>query len=639
MCGIAGIASLDEAPVSMRALRSMNEVLVHRGPDEEGTFDGLAVALGIRRLRIIGLANGSQPIANEDGSVVVVMNGEIYNFRDLRSRLGAAGHRFSTESDAEVAVHLYEEHGADFLKELRGMFALALWDRTRGVLLLARDRVGKKPLYWAVQRGRLVFASEIKALHASGLVPKELDESAVGPFLAQGFVPGERTLFRHVYKLPAGHLLELRGGHAQVRRYWDVPLEPVSDAPVRDAAARVRALLEEAVTRRLMSEVPLGAFLSGGVDSSAVVGLMSRALDAPVETFAVGFADAEYDELVHARAAAERFGTRHHEVVVDGCPPDLLREINWHQDEPATDPASVPTFCLSRFARERVTVVLTGEGGDEIFAGYPHYELCRRLAALETWAPGVRTMARAAQRLEGRLGPVGSPRWWKALWVAGLAPDERSRGWLSAFTDAGLERLLAPRVLQQVNGGRREPFAALQARAGARDAVAQLMYVDSQLSLADHLLMKVDKMTMAAALEARCPFLDQELVEYAWRLPTAMKISPEGSKLVLREALAGLVPDELLRRPKHGFDVPVRRWLLRDLSDTVDRLLLADSAPLASLLNRDAVRAAWARIRRSDAPLLARQLWMLLNFAVWHELHWPSGAHATVPETTSCVAS
>ncbi|HVQ26513.1 MAG TPA: asparagine synthase C-terminal domain-containing protein, partial [Planctomycetota bacterium] len=436
------------------------------------------------------------------------------------------------------------------------------------------------------------------------------------------------------------HALELHGGRMQRRRYWDVPLAPVSDEPVGDAPARVRELLADAVRRRLMSEVPLGAFLSGGVDSSAVVALMSRDLDAPVETFAVGFADAEYDELEHARAAARRFGTRHHEIVVDGCTPELLREINWHNDEPATDPACVPTLRLSRFARERVTVVLTGEGGDEAFAGYPHYARCRRLAALEAWTPLHAVARTATRRLEDRFGPVGSPRWWKALWIAGLPPEERSRGWLSAFTDAGIERLLAPRIrMLSANGEGREPFASLQGRAAARDAVAQLMYVDSQLSLADHLLMKVDKMTMAAALEARCPFLDQDLLEYAWRLPTAAKLSAEGSKLVLRQALVGLVPDELLRRRKHGFDVPVRCWMLRDLAPVAEALLLATGAPIAALLDQDVVRGAWSRLARADEPLLARQLWMILNFAVWYDLHWPSVAREALPEMASCAGS
>jgi asparagine synthase (glutamine-hydrolysing) len=628
MCGICGIYSTAGSAVPP-AIEKMTDALVHRGPDDQGEFSEGPAAIGMRRLSIIGVGNGHQPIFNEDRSVALVMNGEIYNYRELKSELLERGHRFSTDSDTEVIAHLYEEVGEDFVERLRGMFAIALWDRAAERMLLVRDRPGKKPLYWAEHDGHIVFASEIKSIHASGLVPKEIDPRGLRAYLATGFVAGERTLFAHVKKLPAGHLMTLSAEGRQIRRYWDLPTRGDTDAcsdTLDQAADRVRHLLEESVRRRLVSEVPLGAFLSGGTDSSAIVAIMREHLDHPVQTFSVGFAKQEIDESPHARRVAQRFGTEHREARLTGCNLSVLLEINRFNDEPAGDPAAVPTYSLAKFARRTVTVALTGEGGDEIFAGYRHHLHCARIAAIERTVPGFRALARAAGALEPLLG--GALPWnvWKGLWLAGLAPEERARGWSAAFTDRDLEALMSPSTCAEATvEAQAAPIRALSQRASQLDPVGQLLYVDARSGLADQLLMKVDKMGMAASLEARCPLLDQELVEYAASLPTSMKHSAEGSKVVFRRALRGLVPDDILDRPKQGFDVPLADWLMQDLRAVVEVLVLAEDSPLYRWLEHDAVAELWSRFETGRDERLAFQLWRLLNLAVWLELHWPTG--------------
>jgi asparagine synthase (glutamine-hydrolysing) len=628
MCGIVGVLAPPRAQVAEETLRAMTASIVHRGPDDEGRFLSGPIGLAMRRLSIIGVTDGAQPLFNEDRSIAIVMNGEIYNYPDLKADLMAKGHVFRTGSDVETAVHLYEERGADFVRELRGMFAFALWDGRTGRVLLGRDRVGKKPLYYAVRDGWLIFASEVKALHASGRLPAELETTALRSYLSHGFVPGERTLFAGVRKLPAGHVLEAGTEGVSVRPYWDFPgptAGPTAGPGAFEQAARqVRAQLEEAVEVRLMSEVPLGAFLSGGVDSSAIVAIMSRALQRPVETFAVGFADADFDELVYAREAAALYGTSHHEVLVEGCDPELLFELNWYHDEPAADPATVPTLCLARFARQRVTVALTGEGGDELFGGYRHYRLYRQLAELEERLPGTRSIAGLLLGLEPYVGHLGPRRLWKGLWITSLDPAGRVRGLVSVFPDREVDRLLGRAAGGTDDGYDQEEFARLWARVDGQDYIAQAMYVDAKAQMAEQLLMKVDKTTMAASLEARCPFLDQRLIEFVARLPTAMKIGPGGSKLLLRQALRGLVPDALLDRRKHGFEVPVRKWMLTDLAGLVESLLLAPGAPIGQHLDLAVVRRLWRRLVAHNDGQLARQVWTLLNLAVWHETQWGS---------------
>lgn len=633
MCGICGIYTLDgrDAP---DVLGAMNDTMVHRGPDDGDAFVHGCGAIGMRRLSIIGVDNGHQPIFNEDKTVALVMNGEIYNYLELKAELEARGHTFSTQSDAEVIAHLYEEVGEECVDRLQGMFAIALLDLTKRILFVFRDRPGMKPLYWAEYGGCIVFASEIKALHASGVVPKELDPAGLRSYLSYGFVLGTGTLFRHVQKLPAGHYMTVADDFYHVEPYWAHPAildpAPPSTDTLDQAADKLRHLLEEGVRKRLMSEVPLGAFLSGGVDSSAVVAIMRKHFDHELQTFSVGFADPRIDESPHARRVAELFGTRHHELRLQGCNPAILRDINHYYDEPAGDPAAVPTYCLSKFARRHITVALTGEGGDELFAGYPHHRHCKRLGELQQKIPGFRALARTASAFEPVLGSLGSARLWKGLWLAGMDLDERTRGWSAAFTDRELAPLLRGEVaavatLDTLTG----PLRELHGRVSHLDPLAQLLYVDAQSGLADQLLMKVDKMGMAASLEARCPLLDQDFVEYAETLPTEFKLGPEGGKRVFRKALRGLIPDEVLDRKKQGFDVPLAAWMNGRLRPLVDDLLLDADAPLGRWLHTGAVHGLWRRLQTlGDGPENSRvafQLWRLLNLAVWHELHWPSG--------------
>jgi asparagine synthase (glutamine-hydrolysing) len=624
MCGIVGLFASDGRPVSVERLRAMNATLIHRGPDQEGLWCADGVGLAMRRLSIIGVADGRQPLFDERGDVAVVMNGEIYNHVALRAALRARGHVFRTGSDVEVAVHLYEEQGEAFVESLRGMFAYALYDRRRGRLLLGRDRLGKKPLYWSARGGMVAFASEVKALQASGLCDAAVDGDALEAWLANGFVAGERTLYAGVDKLPAGCQLAVSVDGVTRRRYWQLPA-PSAAPPAADpaaAAGRVRALLDDAVRVRLMSEVPLGAFLSGGVDSSALVALMRQHLGGGLETFAVGFGDAAFDELAPARAAAAHYETRHHELLVRGCSPALLAEIVWHHDEPAADPAIVPTFCLARFARQRVTVALTGEGGDELFGGYAHHRAAARLAALEARLSGLRGVARALLGLEPLAGERLPRKLWKGLQVVGLGPLDRPRGLVSLFTDADVRRLLGRR-----SGYGATAFRDLQAALNGIDPVGRSLWVDTRAQLAEQLLMKVDKATMAASLEARCPFLDQALVEYVAALPTAWKVSPRGGKWLLRQALRGLVPDAILDRRKHGFEVPIRTWLLGELRPLAGDLLLAGGARLHGRLDPTLIRARWARLEARPDQHLAKQLWALLTLAVWNE-HLVGGAAA-----------
>jgi len=621
MCGISGVFSMSDEPAP-DVLDAMNEALLHRGPDGFGVFKEGRVGLAMRRLSIIGLNNGRQPMRSEDDAVVAVVNGELYDYRAVRAQLRERGHRFATESDSEIVVHLYEEFGPGFLDHVNGMFALALYDKRQETLFLARDRLGKKPLYYAFQDGTLVFGSEIKAIHASGIVDKELDPSGLEDYLANGFVSGPHTMFRRVCKLSPGSVLTATRDGSDIRRYWRLPKSSGSMPEREEAESTIRTLLTNAVESRLMSEVPLGAFLSGGLDSSAVVGLMAHRLAEPVETFSVGFNDSRLDELAHARVAAQHFATRHHELVLHRCTAGLLGEVNWFQDEPAGDPAAVPTFCLSKHAKEHVTVVLTGEGGDELFGGYRHYQLCSQLRRLERSLPFSKTIARAAGALEPGLSGLTPARLWKGLWLMGLGPYDRVDAWWSAFTDRELTRLLRSEYRDVPRENAVEPDTA--SVPGLHDELAELLYHDTEVPLAEQLLMKVDKMTMANSLEARCPLLDRELVETVAGLPLALKFTPDSVKGLLRRAVETTLPDEISARPKQGFDVPLDRWLRDDLRELSGQLLFGPKSPVSDFFDADQLRSRWNVFDRRPDRRTGLQLWRILNFAVWHEIHWPS---------------
>ncbi len=613
MCGIAGVFNFDSRePVDASLLEALNAAIFHRGPDEDGFYVEGPLGMTNRRLSIIGLADGRQPIGNEDGTVWTVFNGEIYNYPDLRAELEASGHRFRTGTDTEVLVHAYEENGADFVHRLNGMFAIALWDVRRRRLLLYRDRLGEKPLYWVRSARRLLFASEIKALLADPTWSRALSPAAIADYLTFQYNARPETIFREVRRLKPGSLLEVTADGVTERRWWSVP---TSAAPPRSDAAwieELRTLLRDSVRRRLLSEVPLGAFLSGGIDSSTVVGLMAQLTDRPVQTFSVGFrVPGTYDETAHAERVARHFRTEHRALVVDSVDVErLLTRTVWHLDEPLADYAAIPTYLLSRFAREHVKVVLTGEGADELFAGYDHYRLPSVLRRYGRVPAPLRRMLAAAG---GRVAP---PAIAKALAAGAL---DVADGWLlvkSVFRTAELSALLSPDLRAALDGdGPAAEVRRLFAATGDRDPLSRYLLADIATWLPEDLLMKVDKMSMSVSLEARVPFLDHRLVELVAGMPSTLKWRGEG-KWVLKQAVADLLPPEIVRRPKHGFRLPLDRWFRAELRELATDLVVGARARGRGLFQAAAVERLWARYQGGDDTAFM-PVWTLLNFEVW----------------------
>jgi asparagine synthase (glutamine-hydrolysing) len=623
MCGICGEVRFDGGPVREHELVAMRDRLVHRGPDSLGAYVAptAPAGLGFRRLRIIDLsASASQPMANEDGSVQLVFNGEIYNFHDLRARLVANGHRFRSHSDTEVIAHLYEEKGADCIADLEGMFAIAIWDDRARRLLLARDRAGKKPLFYYRDRRRLAFASEIKAFFAHPDLALEPDRDQFPYYFVHGYVPGPATLYRSVAQLPPGTLMTIEAdGTTASRRYWHVQYPRAREVrPIgwREAAAGVRERLARAVERRLESDVPLGAFLSGGLDSTIVVGLMSRVMREPVKTFSIGFeGDAAYDETAYARLAAERFGTDHTEFRVSPSAVDLIDRLNWHYDGPCGDSSAVPTYIVSKLTRERVTVVLTGDGGDEVFAGYLRFYasvLSERIPA---------AIGGAAHAVVSRLPTPANDRHWLArvqrfFRSMRLPLHERMTRWNALFFD-DLGDLLDPEFIAGS-----PPVDRLRYLDGEREyldgrsTLGQVLHANFTSYLADDLLVKTDRCTMANSLEARAPFLDRELVEYVAALPDDLKLHGRRTKAILRDAFRDLLPPPIRSRGKMGFGVPLGTWFRGELKDYMRDLLLAPGARYRGVLSRPYVEQLVSR-HLSGAANLGQQLWTIMCFELW----------------------
>ncbi|HLK10059.1 MAG TPA: asparagine synthase (glutamine-hydrolyzing) [Candidatus Binatia bacterium] len=613
MCGIAGIFDFDpHEPVDVRLLEAMNAAIVHRGPDEDGFYAEGGVGLANRRLSIIGLADGRQPIANEDRTVWTVFNGEIYNYPDLRAELEAAGHRFRTGTDTEVLVHAYEDDGDAFVRRLNGMFAIALWDVRRRRLLLYRDRLGEKPLYYVVGPRRLLFASEIKALLRAPETPRAICPAALADYLTFQYNARRETIFRDVRRLKPGTMLDVTAGGVVERTYWEVPTAvgpPWSEARWIEA---LRELLRDSVRRRLLSEVPLGAFLSGGIDSSTVVGLMASLTEQPVQTFSVGFrVPGTYDESEHAARVARHFRTRHRALTVDSVDVErlLLRTVH-HLDEPVADYAAIPTYLLSQFARQHVKVVLTGEGADELFAGYDHYRFPSLLGRYGRVPLALRRLLAAAGE---RLAPAGVA---KALRAATLDP---AAGWVlvkAVFRRAELRSLLAPDLRAALD--RDDPgaeAARLFQRARDRDPLDRYLLADIATWLPEDLLMKVDKMSMSMSLEARVPFLDHRIVELAASMPAALKWHG-GGKYVLKRAVADLVPPEIVSRPKHGFRLPLDRWFREELRAFASDLLVGPRPRARQLFDPARVEALWGGFLAGNERWFM-PVWVLLNFEVW----------------------
>src|SRR6266516_5568182 len=614
MCGICGVVG----PIDASVLERMTETMVHRGPDDEGFHLADGVGLGAQRLSIIDVAGGHQPIANEDGTVVVVFNGEIYNHRELRSRLETQGHRFATRSDTEVLVHLYEEYGDASVHLLQGMFAFALWDEKRRRLLLARDRLGIKPLYYVQANGSFLFASEVKALLEHPDVEAAIDLQAIDLYLAFRYVPGPDTLFRGVKKLPPGHILVLQDGRAQVRRYWELVLGDFHSAiDLNDAVDEFQSLLRETVSRHLISDVPVGLLLSGGLDSGAVAAMTAAARAEPIATFTVGFdLPGSHNELAQARVVAKHLGTDHHELVLAADAAELLPGLVRHLDEPVADPALLPTYLICRFARASVPVVLTGEGGDELLGGYPRYAWFARAKRLQRLLP---SWVRQGVLLPlGRVAPLGR-RYQRALdnllaqrddvtrqlhWVAGLDPALKpgllSRELRDAIRPGGPEAVLAPFL-----GSVGVPAEVMQ----------RLMALDMHTWRVDDVLTKMDKMSMAASVEARVPFLDHRLVEFVASLPLAVKLQ-HGAKTLLKHAVKPLVPPSTIRRRKHAFQVPLDQWLSGPLHGFARDTLLDRRARARGWFDAASVEKLLAP-NGARPPTDGQSVWTLLCLELW----------------------
>jgi asparagine synthase (glutamine-hydrolysing) len=624
VCGIYGILESSGRAADADSIRAMARRTVHRGPDDEGRFVGGPLAMGMRRLSIIDVDGGHQPLTNEDESIWLVANGEIYNYRELRSELVAQGHSFRTGSDCETLLHLYEAHGDDFLERVNGMFAFALWDGRRSRLVLGRDRLGIKPLYVRNEPGgRLLFASEAKAILAAPGVRTELDAGALHAYLGLGYVPAPQSIFRGIAKVPPATLLFAEKGGISERRYWRVPAQ-VDAAPSESQwVDAVRARLEESVRMQMVSDVPIGAFLSGGIDSSAVVGFMAKHSDRPVKTYAIGFAggpaEAFYDELPFARKIADRFGTEHHEIIVRPDVVALLPRLLWHMDEPVADTAFVTTYLVSEFARRDVTVILSGVGGDELFGGYRRYLGGHYRAYLDRMPAVVRRAAAAlGERLPSdRHSPLlNAMRLARGfLNTAALPFEERYRSYMEVFDDEDAAALLrAPQVIE------RNALASAFAKAAGTDEANRMMAVDAETQLPDDLLLLTDRMSMAVSLECRVPLLDHELVELAARIPERLKMRGGRLKHVMKAALADLLPRDTLERRKRGFGAPMGAWLKQGLKPLLHDVLSRDAVERRGIFRHAAIAALIAdheanRIDGTD------RLLALLNFEIWARIY------------------
>ncbi len=622
MCGIAGILYHDPARrVRREEIVRMVDTLVHRGPDGDGHYVDGPVGIGMRRLAIIDLVTGQQPIGNEDGSIWVVSNGEIYNFPELRPRLEAKGHVFRTHSDTEVLLHQYEDEGEGLLAHLNGMFAFALWDRRRHRLLLARDRLGVKPLYYACLPDRLVFGSEIKALLQAG-VPRDLDRQALHHYLSLGYIPAPWSIFEAVRKLPAGHFLVATGSSRVVRQYWDLPTDEAAHGtslPQHALAEELRELLSDAVRIRLMSDVPLGTFLSGGIDSATIVALLSRIGADRHKTFSVGFDDPSYDELPQARKIADRFRTEHYESVVKPDVRTVLPILQRHFDEPFADSSAIPTYCVSRMARQRVTVALSGDGGDEVFAGYYTYQADRLLSAYRH-LPGLLRRV-VLPRIIDLLPPSERKVSWdfklrRFIQGGAYPPDRAHFAWKEWFSEAMKASLYGDYQSEF------EPTFAVfdrhYARYRGKDPLNRHLYVDTKVSLADDMLVKVDRMSMAASLEVRSPFLDYRVVEFLARVPGAVKMPGLTLKGLLKQVMSRDLPQETLRGRKRGFSIPLGAWIRHELREIVSESLSPLEVTRQGIFSPAAVSRLIAE-HMSGKREWSRNIWILLMFSLWHQ--------------------
>jgi len=623
MCGIAGMVGFSDREL----LKKMCDTIKHRGPDDSGFFIDDSIGLGNRRLSIIDVAGGHQPIHNEDESVWIVFNGEIYNFQELRKGLEKKGHRFYTNTDTEVIVHAYEEFGNACVKKLRGMFAFAIWDAEDKKLLLARDRLGIKPLYYTLLGRKLMFASEIKSILQDERVKRKINKRALHYFLALRYVPGPDTMFQGIYKLQPGHSLTWKDGMINIKRYWKLRMKP-SNKPERYYLKKLYEMLKESIRMRLMSEVPLGAYLSGGIDSTSVVALMSELMDEPVKTFSVGFGEERIDELPYSRLVADYFNTDHHEFIVEPTKLELLPKVVWYFDEPVADPAAIPVYLLSKLAKKYVTVVLTGEGGDELFAGYEHYMwMCNykkysRLIPLifKGMVPRVvkfvpMSVYNKFWKFSSYLGNEGVRRLSEFVKLAESDMCDAYMKFVSIFDETELRRLLLQTRIHTM----REMYSRYFAHAGTHNLLNTLILLETEVQLPDDLLMKNDKMGMAHSIETRVPFLDHELVEFAASLPQHLKLNGTKDKYILRKVMSKRTPEGIMDRKKHRFFVPIDTWFEGELGEVFVQLFSEESVKRLGLFDYRYITHILEGFKDSRL-YYARQAFTLLSFEIWRRI-------------------
>lgn len=637
MCGITGFLGLDGATRPQPGvLDAMCRVIEHRGPDDQGMRELGPVGLGMRRLSIIDVGGGHQPIANEDGSVWVVFNGEIYNYPELRERLLSRGHRLATTSDTEVIVHLYEDHGEDFVRHLNGMFAIALWDDRSKKLVLARDRMGEKPLYYTAAAGQLIWGSELKCLLAHPAVARRLSLPALSRYLQFEYVPAPHAILEGVHKLPPAHMLVAEGGETRIFPYWRLDLTERSPAPSEaDALAELEERLAAAVKRRLLSEVPLGVFLSGGIDSSTVAALAAEAVPGKLKTFSIGFTDASFDESAHARKVAKHLGTDHHEDILNPqALLELVPRLTQLLDEPFGDASVIPTYMLSRFARQHVTVALGGDGGDELFAGYPTYQAQKLAAVYDALPDGLRKLVGGTGRLVASRLPVNTnnlsldfklKRFTGALDAPAL---ERHFQWLGSFTPGEQLALFTPEVRAALAAD--DPYDQMRGvwAEGAGRGVSRYLHLDASTYLPDDILVKVDRASMATSLEVRAPFLDHTLVEFIAGLPAHYKLHGFTTKYLLKRAAGKWLPEEILNRPKKGFGIPVAKWFQGELRSTMLDVFAPERLREAGLFEVAAVEKL-VKDHLDGVRDNRKPLWTLFMFELWREayLKAPASIH------------
>ena len=648
MCGIAGILEFGrDTRANPAALREMCRAITHRGPDDEGFYTDGAVGIGMRRLSIVDVAGGHQPISNEDGTLWIVFNGEIYNHLALREQLIARGHRYSTHSDTETIIHLFEEYGADCVQHLRGMFAFAIWNRNTKTLFIARDRLGIKPLYYKLSPERLLFGSEIKAVFAHGGVRPEFNRAALPEYLAFGYLSAEESCYNGILKLLPGHTMTVApDGTANIRQYWDLDASTTHES--RDENHYVqsyRELLEGAVQSHLMSDVPLGVFLSGGVDSSAVAALMTKLRRESVETFSVGYTEQTYSELPFARTVSDHIHSRHHEVFVSeddffGSLPHLI----WHEDEPIVWPSSVSLYFVARLARERVTVVLTGEGADETLAGYTRYAFTLKNAAMDrAYRSMVPSFERRGLRHTIATSSLLSATLRRKLEHTFLAKDGNSwasfyfDNFFSAFGAAEQNGLLTADFAQEAAPSTAYNNVLAFWEHSSGEMLQRLLYTDIKTYLVE-LLMKQDNMSMAASIESRVPFLDHVLVEFATRIPREAQIQGLAGKGVLKKAVQDLLPHSILYRPKLGFPTPWSGWLAGPRLETIRAMLLEPRSLNRGYFRREAIEKLFDEHRAKHRDNYDR-IWRLLNLELWHRVCLEGESHAEIGEPAQRMAS